>query len=110
MGGDGNRGPAPSRPRALTAGDAEHNGYYQAQEECFLFCVFYVLAASAPIRDIGTHFTGRPNGAEMHSPSEASARPLGALGGSRSRSHLLWSGARDHLILLFFPLSGRRRE
>ena len=106
MGGDGNRGPPPSRPRALTAGDTEQNGHYQAQEENegFLFCVFYVLAASAPIRDIGTHFTGRPNGAEMRSPSEASSRAPGALGGSIS--HLPWSGAQDHLILLFFPSSG----
>ena len=112
MGGDGNQGPTPSRPHALTASETEQNGHYQVQEETesFLFCVFYVLAASAPIRDIGTHFTGWPNGAEMCSPSEASARPPGALGRSWSISHLLWSGARDHLILLFFPLSGRRRE
>lgn len=74
------------------------------RKTCFLFCVFYVLAASAPIRDIGTRFTGQSNAAEMCSPSEASARPPGALGGSIS--HLPWSGARDHLILLFFPSSG----
>lgn len=111
MGGRGNQAPVPFQPRALVAGATEQNGRYQLQEDTeeFIFGMFYVATASAPITNLCSHFTGRPNGAEMHSLPRPQPGPGERWEGLGPSAPCRGPVAQDSLALLFFVLIRTRQ-